>query len=223
MHVSPWIALYPKAVQCTGRSTLLDTRAHGNVTNNALSSWRSNVGPTGHSENHQVIQEVYQQLDPPLALEKVEGPSTSLTFLGILLDGDLSSSRKITAHQTWVAAWLGIRNAKKRQILSLVGLLEHTTEVVKPGQTFVARMYKAGAKLKKLHHKTRLTKGFQSDLQWWHIFVTTWNGVNFITETPYRSQFAAFKPIPRATGAVEHTSTHYGYSMLGHLNGLTSQ
>ena len=45
-------------------------------------------------------------------------------------------------------------------------------------------MYKAAAKLKKHHHKTRLTKGFKSDLQWWHIFVTTWNGVSIITETP---------------------------------------
>jgi len=83
-----------------------------------------------------------------------------------------------------VAAWLGKRKAKKRQILSLVGLLQHATKVVKPGRTFVAQMYKAAAKLKKFHHKTRLTKGFQSDLQWWHIFVTNWNGVSFITGTP---------------------------------------
>ena len=64
-----------------------------------------------------------------------------------------------------VATWLGRRKAKKRQIFSLVGLLQHTTKVVKPGWTFVARMYKAAAKLKQPHHVARLTKDFKSNLQ----------------------------------------------------------
>jgi len=49
-------------------------------------------------------------------------------------------------------------------------------------------MYKAAAKLKKLHHVTRLTKGFKSDLQWWHYFATNWNGVSFIDKAHARDQ-----------------------------------
>ena len=37
--------------------------------------------------------------------------------------------------------------ASKRDILSLVGLLQHATKVVRPGRTFVARMYTTAAKL----------------------------------------------------------------------------
>ena len=54
----------------------------------------------------------------------------------------------------------------------------------KTSRTFVTWMHKAAVKFKKPNHKTRLTKSFQSELQWWYIFVTTWNGTNFITETP---------------------------------------
>lgn len=148
------------------------------------------LGPPGThtcSHNLQVIQEICQHLGVPLALEKVEGPSESLTFLGILLDTENMEARlphdKLQRIRSQVVTWLGRRKAKKRQILSLVGLLQHATKVVKPGRTFVARMYKAAAKLKQPHHVTRLTRDFKSDLQWWHLFATTWNGVSFIIET----------------------------------------
>ena len=137
--------------------------------------------------NLQVIQGVRHQLGVLLALEKVEGPSKSLTFLGILLDTENMEARlphdKLQCIRAQIATWLGRQKAKKREILSLVGLLQHATKVVKPGRTFIARMYKAAAKLKELHHVTRLTKEFKSDLQWWNLFAATWNGVSSIVET----------------------------------------
>ena len=41
------------------------------------------------SHNLQIIKGVCQHLGVPLAVEKVEGPSESLTFLGILLDSKI--------------------------------------------------------------------------------------------------------------------------------------
>ena len=96
------------------------------------------------------------------------------------------SHDKLQRIRAQIATWLGKKKATKREILSLlslVGLLQHATKVVRPGQTFIARMYKAAAKLKELHHVTRLTKEFKSDLQWWNLFAATWNGVSFIVET----------------------------------------
>ena len=55
------------------------------------------------------------------------------------------------------------KNAMKRDILSLVGLLQHATKVVTPGQTFVSRMYRSAAWLRKLSHFTHLTSGFHAD------------------------------------------------------------
>ena len=138
--------------------------------------------------NLDIIKSVCLQLGVPLALEKVEGPSTSLTFLGIVLDtvrmeaslptGKLSRIR----HQ--VKAWLTKRKATKRQILSLVGILQHATKVVRPRRTFLSRMYSAAAKLKMLSHHTKLSAAFRSDLSWWHLFVTHWNGVSFLHLIP---------------------------------------
>ena len=47
----------------------------------------------------------------------------------------------------------------------------------------MARMCSTAARLKQLHHFTGLTKAFKSDLQWWHLFVTNWNGISFISNT----------------------------------------
>jgi len=79
-----------------------------------------------------------------------------------------------------VTAWLPRKKVTKRKTLSLVGLLLHATKVVAPGRTFV---YKAAARLKKLSHTMRLTTGFHSDLRWWHLFATHWNGINFFNNS----------------------------------------
>ena len=42
-------------------------------------------------------------------------------------------------------------------------------------------MYATTAKVKKLSHQTRLTSEFRSDLQWWHLFITSRNGISFMS------------------------------------------
>ena len=139
------------------------------------------------ASNLQIIKDTCSRLGIPLALEKIEGPSQCLTFLGITLDTKLKQARlpddKLSQLHNEVTAWLSHKNATKRQILSLVGLLQHATKVVMPGRTFVSRMYKAAARLKKLSHITRLTADFRSDLRWWHLFATRWNGVSFLSNS----------------------------------------
>jgi len=78
--------------------------------------------------------------------------------------------------QEMLVKWLHKKKATKKKILSLVGLLQHATKVVRPGRTFVARMYTTAAKLQKMHFYTRLNREFCSDVIWWHIFLQSWNG-----------------------------------------------
>ena len=136
------------------------------------------------AQNLFTIKTVCAELGIPLALEKVEGPSDCLTFLGITLDTNKMEARlpveKLHRIRNLLSTWLHKRKATKREILSLVGLLQHATKVVKPGRTFVARMYSEAAKLKRLSFFTRLSKGFHSDLRWWHLFISYWNGVSFL-------------------------------------------
>ena len=122
------------------------------------------MGPLNFSvcaNNLQIIKDTRSKL--ALALEKIEGPSQYLTFLGITLDTQFTQAclpdNKLSQLRSDVAAWMTRKNTTKRQILSLVGLLQHATKVVTPGRTFVSRMYKVAARLKKLSHITRLTTG----------------------------------------------------------------
>ena len=145
------------------------------------------IGPPNSTEcyhNLNPIIRVCKVLGVPLAIDKVSGPSTTLEFLGIILDTSKMEARlpaeKLARTQQTVTEWLDKRNAKKREILSLVGVLQHAAKVVPSGRTFVSRMYATAAKVEELDFYTRLNKGFQSDLWWWHTFLQLWNGKSFL-------------------------------------------
>ena len=109
----------------------------------------------------------------PLAIEKVERPLTQLSFLGFTLDtihmDARLSSDKLARIKQMTTSWLGKKNATRREILSLIGLLQHATKVVRCGRTFVSPMYATAIKVKEIDFYTRLNKDFKSDLCWWHI------------------------------------------------------
>ena len=77
-------------------------------------------------------KEHLQSLGIPLAAEKVEGPSTISTFLGIMIDTvkmeislpDPKLLRICQTMQDWLTKW----RAKKTEMVSLVGLLQHASE-----------------------------------------------------------------------------------------------
>ena len=125
-----------------------------------------------------------QELGVPLAAEKTEGPSTTLSFLGIVLDTQKVEVRlpqkKLSQILEMLLTWLSKKKATKREILSLVGLLQHGTRVVRCRRTFMARMYSTTAKVKQIHFFTRLNVQFCSDVMWWHFFIQSWNGLSII-------------------------------------------
>ena len=149
------------------------------------------VGPPSSDtcqRNLDILMQLCDDLGVPLALEKVEGPSTTISFLGIQLDMVRMEIRlpeeKLSRIKETLSAWLQKKKATKREILSLVGLLQHATKVVRCGRTFVGRMYATAAKVKKLHFFARLNREFRSDLMWWHTFVQAWNGLSILRH-PY--------------------------------------
>ena len=121
-------------------------------------------------DNLLIVQHICSLLGIPLALEKVEGPTDSLTFLGITLDTKRMEAHlpaeKLNRIRTSVKNLASKKKATKRERLSLVGLLQLATKVIKSGHTFVSRMYATIAKVKQLSFYTRLNRGFRSDLQW---------------------------------------------------------
>ena len=125
-----------------------------------------------------------EELGVPIATEKVEGPSTKIPFLGIELDTESLTlalpAEKLYNLKTMVAGWQGKKSCTKRELLSLIGHLQHACKVVKPGRTFLRRMIDLSTTAQKLHHHIRLNSSFRSDLQWWATFMEQWNGIGML-------------------------------------------
>ena len=145
------------------------------------------LGPSQSDACHHnlsTLKHLCHSLGVPLALEKVEGPATCLPFLGIILDSEHMEVHlpddKLARIQGLLVIWLDKRKATKREILSLVGLLQYAAKVVRYGRSFVSRMYATAAKVQELEYFTRLNTEFRSDLSWWHTFLAEWNGVSLL-------------------------------------------
>ena len=128
---------------------------------------------------------LYKHLRVPIADHKVGGPATVLTFLGIEIDTGAGVLRlppdKLHRLQSLIVTWTGRRSCSKRELLSLVGQLQHACRVVRPGRTFLRRMIDLSSTAKELHHHIRLNVAFRSDLQWSALFLEGWNGVSLFT------------------------------------------
>ena len=62
----------------------------------------------------------------------------------------------------------------------LVGKMEHHCYVVRPGRSFMRRMLDLLSGMKSNHCHIRLSAAFRSDLMWWHVFLSSWNGISMV-------------------------------------------
>jgi len=99
------------------------------------------IGPPHSARCQQNLHKFIQfcsTLGIPVALEKVEGPFTSLSLLGITLDTHRMEAwlpqDKLTRIEEMLSQLLSKKQTSKYKILSLAGLLQHATKVVKCGQ-----------------------------------------------------------------------------------------
>ena len=134
--------------------------------------------------NLDTIIKCCDELGLPLATEKVEGPTKVLTFLGIEIDTGHMVLRlprdKLVRLQQLIASWISRKAATKRDLLSLIGELSHATKVVLPGRAFLRQLIDLAASRSSLDHWVRLDTSFRSDLIWWHLFISDWNGTSLL-------------------------------------------
>ena len=128
-----------------------------------------------------------EELGFPVAPEKTEGPTTVLTFLGIELDTscqvlrlpDEKRERLLATILQWSsqsACPMPRGSGKKRDLLSLIGLLSHAAMVVRPGRAFLRSLFDAASLARELDHWVHLSKAARADLAWWYTFLQIWNG-----------------------------------------------
>ena len=67
---------------------------------------------------------------------------------------------KLQRLQSEIRWWMGRSSCMKRELLSLIGLLQHACCVVRPRRTFLRQMISLSKAAKELHHHIRLSKSF---------------------------------------------------------------
>ncbi len=91
-------------------------------------------------------------------------------------------AEKLRELRALVAGWLEKRFCTIKELQSLVGKLQHACKVVRPGRTFLRRMFELMKGSRKSQRFVRLNASFRSDLMWWHRFMATWNGVAMMAD-----------------------------------------
>ena len=121
----------------------------------------------------------------PVMSEKVVSPSTVIDFLGFVIDTLAMEIRlpheKLSRMKLMIRTWRYRRSCTKRELLSLIGNLQHTSSVVKPGCTFLRCMIDLSKRQVHLEGRLRLNTEFRADLQWLALFLDSWNGVAIIS------------------------------------------
>lgn len=141
------------------------------------------AGKCSTSECHSNLDtmlRVCQILGIPLADEKKAGPAAILTILGIEFNTNEFLLRlpqeKLLRLKPLLAEWAKKKKCTKRELQSLIGQLQHASTIIKPGRTFLRRMYDMLSLAKLPHHHIRLNENFKSDIAWWSMFLETWRG-----------------------------------------------
>ena len=116
----------------------------------------------------------------PVALDKLEGPTTSITFLGLELDSNRQEIRlpqtKILQIMAELDRWSGNHKTTKRKLLFLIGVLSFAARAVPAGRLFLHRLINLSTKVQRLHHHIRLNQEALADITWWKTFLPDWNG-----------------------------------------------
>ena len=84
--------------------------------------------------NIEVIKKVFHQLGVPLAYEKLEGLTTEITYLGIVIDSVKQEIRllaeKCNELSCLLNQWVGKKKCTKQELSSLIGKLAFASKVV---------------------------------------------------------------------------------------------
>ena len=144
------------------------------------------LGPPASSvcrHNLQACILLCSRLGLPLHPDKLEGPSTCLSILGIELDSVALQARLPADKRERIIAlletWTGKSFCKRRELESLIGNLHHACKIAPQGRTFLRRMINLLCTFRRDDHPIRLNQEFRRDLSWWRELFQRWNGLSF--------------------------------------------
>ena len=130
-----------------------------------------------------------EHINAPVKSSKIEGPTTRLSFLGIIIDtakmqASISEDRK----QYLLSLLLSFKShhkCTKQQLFSLIGKLSFACKVIPAGRIFLRQLIDVSCTISRLHHHIRLNQQACLDIEWWLTFLPSWNGTSYILETEW--------------------------------------
>ncbi|KAL9961224.1 hypothetical protein ACROYT_G030129 [Oculina patagonica] len=164
------------------------------------------ASPICHN-NLQKCVHLCKKLGLPLHPDKLEGPATCLTILGIELDSEKLQARLPSDKRDTIIAlleeWSTKRFCRRREQESLIGHLHRACKVAPQGRTFLRRMINLLCALRRDDHPIRLNQEFQRDLTWWRELFQTWDGLSFFC-MPTWAPLPDFQVSSDASGSLGH-------------------
>ena len=127
----------------------------------------------------------------PLNDKKTAGPSTTLEYLGIILDSEKMEARlpaeKLVRIKQFLRTVSGQKSCSKHELLSLLGHLSFACRVIYHGRTFMAHLIEASTTVKELHHRIFLSSECKEDIYMWTNLLEEWNGISMFHDGYYVS------------------------------------
>ena len=161
---------------------------------------------------------VFSKLGILLHPDKLEGPLTCLTILGIELDSlNLQAclpQDKFDRMTALLEDWSQKRWCKCKELESLIGHLQHAHKIVPQGHSFLRRMINLLCAFHRDDHPICLSQEFFLDLAWWQEFFQSWNGCSFF-QYPQWAPLPNFEVSSDASGALGYGAVFQGHWFSG--------
>lgn len=129
-----------------------------------------------------IAQELLKDLGLPEAPDKVQRPSTRVTWLGVDIDSvSMTISvphEKLEEIKHCVSNAIKLKSMSKKHLQSVIGKVIHVAKCIRPARLFVSRLLEALRGMKKKFIK--VSRDMRADLIWFQEFSAQWNGVGLI-------------------------------------------
>jgi hypothetical protein len=161
-------------------------------------------------ESFEYLQVLLVSLGFTINPKKIEGPTTTITFLGVTIDCVARTLSlppdKLCEMQILCKKWLKKQKCTKKELQSLLGKMTWCSRVLKGGRTFARRLTDLLCRVSQANHHIRIPAGARADIEWWVYALEYFHGT---------AQFPADIPVPRHVFSTDACMTGGG----GHFGG----
>ena len=130
----------------------------------------------------ETFKNTMSELGVPVAVEKTEGPSEVLVFLGLELDSNEMVVRipqeKIQEVLEKTRVVLSTSKTTLRKMQSLIGSLNFCCRAIIIGRPFTRRLINSICGISQPFHHIRIKKDIRLDLDMWQVFLKNFNGIS---------------------------------------------